>query len=357
MKGKSKALVLGAALLVVAGQVPGALGAASGTGNTNVVVLSYSDVSHLKPNAQRTPASVRTLKQQYSALTVERATQLLAGVPIPAGFATVTQVVLPLRDSLLVTTLGTGDGRHAELMTSLVARSSGTVRELVDSKADVSGQEILATATTPLGTQVTHSGRRLGTTGDCTGCSVTSAGSAAGVGLGCLIAGVTGGPAGLICLGIAFTMDVGVSRVCNAQGCPWTQGYPGVGLISLVCNGNECQVDAEVQNPPGTWLTSLGSDILWIYFPGTSAKLAGGGYASEIDDSAYAFRGGAGGSAGTLNEWKWTHLSSERQWAPCSGYVEISITAQYSDTSFYSTGFSPPQPKTYSTSCPGYAAG
>lgn len=310
-------------------------------------VMTLSDISALRSHTAGLGSRTRLLAA-YSPIGAVRAERLVASLPRPSGYAGVNRTILPLASRLIVSTIYNRSAT-TRIQTFIVPRDGARPRLLADSKAASVGDRIVGNATSGMSNRTYTTSNRA--VADCTRCAVAGTAAATGIGLACLIAEVTF-VGGLICLGVSAAADLGVNKFCEEQSCPG-RSWSAVSGLNAACQYGECQITASVHNGQGTYLTSLQSDILWIYFPGTSAKLSNGAYASEVND----YRSAPIGGGTSATPYTWSHISTEAVWAACSGYVEYSVTAAWSNGAFASTGFSPPIGKLYTITCPGFREG
>lgn len=351
---RERVLVTGIAVLAVAAS---AVAANAGPGRPalgahyRTIILSQAQaIAQAKSLPQAN--AVNAVTRNYSPLpqaTIERLTQR-----IPDNVQTLSlRTVVPLGTKLYVADWLSSTGSEVTRTWSVDVKSGAPTLLFTGRATENAGRYVVHVAGVALSGH-TSAGGPAAAPSSCDQCLLADAEGHAIVELACGIAGAEG-DLSLICFGLGMVIGTGAEAICNEQHC--SAGAKGVGgYLGANCTFGECDVAAAIRNPTGKSLSSLKSDILWIYAPGTSATLPGGGYASEIDDTASASLAPTERTPdGDVYLWK--HYASKLPWADCSAYVQVSVTAQWSDASYWNSGFSKPQAKPAMTTCPGFHAG
>jgi hypothetical protein len=160
---------------------------------------------------------------------------------------------------------------------------------------------------------------------------------------------------GFACGLATYAAGNGNAGICSAENCN-NPSLPGMIPTGYGCQYAECTIDALVYNGTGgRSLISLSDTIIWDYPDGVYAYRSGCCYASEWEDywSTSAPWNYYTGPFNNSSGYQWGHYASDVAWTNCTTSVKISVSAQWSDYSFISTGFQSTD-KLATTSCPGY---
>lgn len=185
---------------------------------------------------------------------------------------------------------------------------------------------------------------------ECTACS--AGGIVAGAAFGATVC-VGLGPVGSLVCGIGGGLfGAGATIICqDAAGCN-NPARPEMSYQYQRCGYTSCFVQVQIQNS-GRQLISLGYQVYWTYPGFTCATRGTSSCVVTAGENATfplipAVDLGRGGQV-----YAYEFFSATPGWTRCAATVMVSITAQWSDYSFRSTGYVN-GPKLFATDCPGY---
>jgi hypothetical protein len=158
------------------------------------------------------------------------------------------------------------------------------------------------------------------------------------------------GPAAPACV-VGMVFDELNGTGCGAVNCA-DESAPGMLAASPVCGLSDCHMEVMVYAGPGRATRSVCDSIQWIYPPGTAA-LHNGSLATQVGDDACS-PGRTNVFVGNNEEYQYTHYASDPQWTACASHLTVSITVQFTDFNFITTGWQAVPKQSVESTCPGW---